>query len=293
MNDRDKEAPRVFAGLSGASLPCSMDLGHGVTARPIYAHLFAANMMAFQRAEAGKPHPAPWKAARGGFAYDIEIELSVPANISLAGATSAMEVVRLVASLLRMAHYPYLMVPVTSDHPFDAAGAEQTPTLIPFETEPRIFAAPNETTEISEADLQWLKVAWPLVAELVRQAPQLDTALRACDACTVRGRAASALLTAWGALEELFAPARAELRFRVSAHIAAYLELPGPKRLERFKQVAQLYNARSRIAHSAQDADSRELVETFIVLRNSLMKMIDERAVPSQTDLERKLFCGD
>ena len=259
MADRRRNTPRIFAGLSEASLPYAIDLGHGVSLRPTYTHLFAANMMAFQKAEHGKPHPAPWKPARGGFAYDIQIELSVPADIPLPGGRSATEVIRLIASLLRLARYPYLMVPVTSDHPFDAAGAEDAPTLIPFETEPRIFIVPNETsTEITEKDLLWLKAVWPTVAELIRQAPQLETALQACDACTVRGRAASALLIAWGALEEIFAPTRAELRFRVSAHIAAFLELPGPERLERFKQAAQLYNARSRIAHSAQDADSRK-----------------------------------
>lgn len=294
MADRSESTPRMFAGLSGVTLPHDIELGHGVTLRPTYAHLFAANMMAFERAKPGKPHPAPWKPARGGFAYDIQIELSVPTNRALVGGKSATEVIRLIASLLRLAGYPYLMVPVTSDHPFDAAGAEDSPILTPFESEPRIFAAPSETsTEITEEHLLWLKAVWPAVAELVRQAPQLETALQAYDACTARGRAASALLIAWGALEEIFAPARAELRFRVSAHIAAFLELPGPKRLERFKQVAQLYNARSRIAHSAQDTDSSELVGTFIVLRNALIKIIDEQAVPSQADLERRLFCGE
>lgn len=121
----------------------------------------------------------------------------------------------------------------------------------------------------------------------------MNLALRAADACTVRGRPASALLTAWGALEELFAPSRAELRFRVSAHIAAYLEPAGQKRLETFKLVANLYNARSKAAHTAQDAELSALVQSFVLLRNALIKIVDDGAMPTQADLERRLFCGD
>jgi hypothetical protein len=134
---------------------------------------------------------------------------------------------------------------------------------------------------------------WPRTAELMRTCPPLNMALRAADACTVRGRPASALLTAWGALEELFAPSRAELRFRVSAHIAAYLEPVGPKRLELFKTVADLYNARSKAAHTAQDAELGALVQSFVILRNALVRMVDEGAVPTQADLEKRLFCGE
>ncbi|ODR91628.1 hypothetical protein A8M32_09290 [Sinorhizobium alkalisoli] len=41
------------------------------------ATVFAAHLMAFERATEGKAHRAPWRAARGGFSYDIEVELVV------------------------------------------------------------------------------------------------------------------------------------------------------------------------------------------------------------------------
>lgn len=146
------------------------------------------------------------------------------------------------------------MVPVISDVPFDAAAAsEREPLLRPFELEPRILHPGDaEIARLSAENLSWIKEVWPRSAELLRICPPLNLALRAADACTVRSRPASALLTAWGALEELFAPSRAELRFRVSAHIAAYLEPVGPKRLETFKFVADLYNARSKAAHNCK-----------------------------------------
>ncbi|MGY0778502.1 hypothetical protein ACW7BC_11470 [Azospirillum argentinense] len=252
-------------------------------------------MMAFARATKGKLHPAPWRAARGGFSYDIEAELAVPTTSELPGGMNAEDVVWLVVALLRLAKYLYLMVPIISDHPFDAAAtSEQEPVLQPFEVEPRILKAADSQISMLEAEeLEWVKSVWPRTAELLRTCPSLNIALRAADACTVRGRPASALLMAWGALEELFAPSRAELRFRVSAHIAAYLEPVGPKRLELFKDVANLYNARSKAAHSAKEVEVGDLVKSFVILRNALVRMIEIGKIPTQSDFEKLLFCGD
>jgi hypothetical protein len=251
-------------------------------------------MMAFARAVEGKPHPAPWRASRGGFGYDIEAELAVPIDGELPGGLGADDAVWLIASHLRLAEYAYLMVPVISDVSFDAAPiSEQAPVLRPFEIGPRILQSSSDKVScLSAENLLWVKSVWPRTAELMRTNPSLDMALRAADTCTVRGRPASALLMAWGALEELFAPSRAELRFRVSAHIAAYLEPAGPKRLELFKAIASLYNARSKAAHTAQDVEITALVQTFVILRNALVRIVDEGVIPTQADFERLLFCG-
>lgn len=251
--------------------------------------------MAFARATEGKPHPAPWRAARGGFSYDIEVELAVPTTSEPPGGMNAEDVVWLISALLRLAEYAYLMVPVISDHPFDAAAtSEQEPLLQPFEIEPRIIkAVDDQRSRLKAEDLGWVKTVWPRTAELLRTYSPLNVALRAADACTVKGSPVSALLMAWDALEELFATSRAELRFRVSAHIAAYLEPVGPKRLELFKTVAELYNARSKAAHSAKEAEIGALVHSFVILRNALIRMIDTGRVPTQADFEKILFCGD
>lgn len=285
----------LYAGLSHVTYGGEpFDLGHGVVLRSTYAHLFSANLMAFTRAPEGKHSPGPWRAARGGYSYDIEVELAVPSKQELPGESTAHDVVWLIAALLRLVKYAYLMVPVISDHPFEAAGSsEQDAILRPFEMEPRILKAPDETvSKLGTESLDWVKSVWPRTCELIRSRPQLSLALRAADSCTVKGRPGSALLTAWGALEELFASSRAELRFRVSAHIAAYLEPIGPKRLKLFKTVADLYGARSKAAHTAQDIEMEALIGSFVILRNALVQMISEGKVPTQSDFESLLFCG-
>lgn len=289
-------SPIIYAGLSFVTYDGEpFDLGHGLTLMSTYAHLFAAPILAFKRASEGKPHPGPWRAAGGGgFSYDIEIELAVPATSELASGISAEDAVGLIGALLRLANYPFLMMPVLSDHSFDAAAtSEREPVLRPFEIEPRIVGAPDGASQLKADDLNWVKSVWPRTAQLLLTCPPLGTALRAADACTVRGRRAAALLTAWGALEELFTADRTELRFRTSANIAAYLEPAGPKRLELFKLVSDLYKARSKAAHSAQDAEISALMHSWVILRNALVRMIDKGTVPTQADFERLLFCGE
>ena len=55
----------LFGGLSGASLTVDRyDLGSGIVISRTFAHLMAPFVMAFAPAEPGKPHPAPWRAAK-------------------------------------------------------------------------------------------------------------------------------------------------------------------------------------------------------------------------------------
>ncbi len=183
--------PASCAGLSHVTYDSeSFDLGHGITLRSTFAHLFAPNMMAFARPTEGKHHPAPWRTARGGFSYDIELELAVPTGRELPGGLSGEDAVWLVAALLRLAEYAYIMVPVISDVPFDAAAAsKQEPLLQPLEIEPRILRAGNqERSRLKGEDLSWMKSVWPRTAKLMRTCPPLNMALRAANACTVRGR---------------------------------------------------------------------------------------------------------
>jgi hypothetical protein len=97
-------------------------------------------MMAFTRPGPKGHHAAPWKAAKGGFSYDIEAEIRVPFRTSLGESFDAKEIIWWVATLLRLARFPYLSIPVISNRSFsEIVRTDQEPTLTPFETEGRIF----------------------------------------------------------------------------------------------------------------------------------------------------------
>ena len=286
----------IYAGLSQIRYKGEpFDLGNGVIIRSAYAHLFAAPMMAFSRAAPGQPHPPPWRAAQGGFAWDIEVEIAVSLGSKFPGGFDAEQVARLIATLLRLSRYPYLTIPVISDHSFcNAAIKGREPLLQPVEVEGRIVSAGSlELEEIRAEDLRWVRSVWQRTAELLEKNRQLADALEAVDACTVNGRTSSALLLAWGALEELFAPgSRSEIRFRVASNLAAFLEAPGPGRLKLFSEVKELYDARSAAAHTSRQSDVESLLKTFVLLRNALLKIIKDSKIPTTNQFNEALYLG-
>jgi hypothetical protein len=290
----DKEPGFLFGGVSGVTLPMeSFPLGEGIELRQTFSHLFSANMMAFSPPGSEGYHPAPWKAAKGGFGYDIAVEICAPARISLGESFDARETIWWIAALLRLARFPYLSVPVISDYSFrDIPTIKEEPTLTPFETEGRIFGALEGTDcTLSLENLTWVANKWRSAGQLLNSNPKFFGALKAFDSSTVRGRASASMLALWGGIEQLFAPSAAELRFRVAALLASYLETPGNARLELYKRVLKLYNARSLAAHTAKEVETGPLVETYVIMRNALVRMIDEEKIPTQSELESLLFC--
>lgn len=295
MNDiSDKEPGCLFGGVFGVTLPMeSFSLGEGVALRQTFSHLFSANMMAFAPPGPEGYHPAPWKAAKGGFGYDIAVEICAPPRTSLGESFDARETIWWIAALLRLARFPYLSVPVISDYSFrDIPNIKEEPTLTPFETERRIFGAPEGADcAISLEDLNWVSEKWRSAGRLLNSNPKFFGALKAFDSATVRGRASASMLALWGGIEQLFAPSAGELRFRVAAFLASYLETPGSARLELYKRVLKLYNRRSLAAHTSQEVETEPLLETYVIMRNALVSMINEEKLPTQSELESLLFC--
>lgn len=289
------ENPYIYGGLSHIELDAeAFELGRGVVLERTYAHFMSAHLMAFSPAPPGGYHPSPWRAAKGGLSYDIEVELSVPTNSTLPGNFSPEDTIWWIAALLRLAKYPFLIVPIISDQPFlQAAHSENEPILRPFEIEPRLLKAsePN-ASKLDPGDLEWVKKKWESGADLMNKHPRFQSAFRAFDICTIQGRTSASLLAVWGALEQMFSPSPGELRYRVSSNIAAYLEPPGAGRLDLYKNILELYNKRSRAAHTAEEIDIGPLVESYIVMRNAFVKMVDTENVPTQEEFESLLFRG-
>src|SRR5579872_6979189 len=69
----------LYGGISGiATAVPEFQICPGLIVRETYAHVFAPYMMAFARPQKpNSPHPPPWKAARGGLAFDVAIEIAL------------------------------------------------------------------------------------------------------------------------------------------------------------------------------------------------------------------------
>jgi hypothetical protein len=283
----------LYGGFSGVEMiQDSFDLGEGVLLRRTYAHLMSPCLMAFAPPGPQGHHPAPWKAAKGGYGFDIKVEVRVPHKTPLSEYFDARETIWWIAALLRLAKAPFLLVPVISDRSFASIPKDENePTLWPFETERRIFSPGDEANRFLDTDvLEWIRDKWIDAGYLVNSNSMLRTAIKAFDSATVHGRTSASLLALWGGLEQLFAPSPGELRFRVAALLASYLEPPGTARFELYKRILKLYNDRSVAAHTAEEIETAPLVHSYVLMRNALVRMIDENKVPSQPDLEALLF---
>lgn len=75
--------------------------------------------------------------------------------------------------------------------------------------------------------------------------------------------------------------------------MASYLEGHGAKRLSLYREILKLYNERCVAAHTAQEVETAPLLQTYVIMRNVLVKMIDTNQVPTQLDLETLLLSAD
>lgn len=138
-------------------------------------------------------------------------------------------------------------------------------------------------------ELEWIKSHWEPASSLLFNT-DFFTAFDAIDFSKWHAGPQVGLLALWGALERLFSPSAQELRFRVSANIASYLEERGPERLSLFKRITKLYDRRSAAAHGSGDSDIIPYQETYAIARKVVLRMIETRQVPSRDDQEAIMF---
>lgn len=292
--------PKLFggnlhAGLSDIELQePSFDLGCGLTLLKTYAHLMAPFLMAFKPAPKGSHHPAPWKAAQGGSSFDISAELCIPEAIE-GEFGSTIEVARTVLFLLRLGVNPATTLPVFANRSFAALPeVEDNEThLFPYEVQPRQFPLGVVGGTATPEAVGWVAERWQVTHKLILESAEFSLAVEAIDSGQFVRQSALALVSLWGALEALFSSSTAELKFRVSALIAAFLEPPGTARHALQKAIAKLYDKRSAAAHGKPKHDAEDLLATFNLLRRVLFEIIDRGEVPSKETLEAALFCAE
>jgi hypothetical protein len=267
------------------------DLGRGLVVTRTFAHFMAPFLMAFSPAAAGQPHPGPWSAVSEGISLDIRLQLHVPDTFSEPKFFDRLNTVWWIAALIRLRGLSRAHVPVISDRPFeDIPSNSRDAKLLPVEVLPRNLPRVHEQTELTFADLEWLADVWLPGGQLMDASSAFNDAFQALDAAGAMPNSAVALLAVWGALEHLFSPAKQELRFRVSAAIASYLEPPGAGRLELHRALLKLYDARSSVAHGSRLKEDQSWTQTYRVATRVIGKMLAERHVPSKEELDALIF---
>ena len=268
-----------------------IEFPRGVLLEPTFAHLMAPMAMAFAPPGPGGYHPAPWKTARGGFGQDITAQLTVPKGAADT-LDERIEIASTITFLLRLWSDPSITMIAGANMSFAAISEapDAAAHIVPFQFRPRVFAlSPADTSGVLKS-LDWVAAHFETTLRLMRGSPEFRLAAYAMDTGQFIDNTALTLISLWGALEALFSPSSAELRFRVSALIASYTSPPGRERQEAQKRIAALYDKRSAAAHGAPKHDGDDLLATFELLRKVLIKFIRDGRVPSKHELEGRLF---
>ena len=284
----------IYAGLSGLKLPIEeFDFGNGIVLSKTYAHVFSPYMAAFKEAEKGKPHPAPWKAVGGGIAFDVWLELAFPKDIVIFKDIDRLNTIWIIVALMRIKVLPFVMVPVISNIKFkNIASSKVEVNFQSIETQSNnLFSGLIKSYIYEKEAFEWIKNNLTTVGDLFGKSEKYQTALLALDRAITETRFSMALMTLWGALEQLFSPDdKQELSYRISLNIASYLKHRGEERLSLFKSVKKLYTARSKAAHGNPTEDAEEFMQTYDLLRKVLIQMTEENQVPTQATFERLIM---
>jgi hypothetical protein len=194
--------------------------------------------------------------------------------------------------MLKFGINPTAVIAAVANHPF--ASLKNVPdneaVIIPIETLPRHFPLSSENNVATVDSLQWIKNYWPSTHALIQQHAEFALAAAAVSTGQFVHNGALILVSLWAALEALFLHSTTELRFRVSALVAAYLEPPGEERYALQRRIAKLYDKRSSAAHGQSGFHAQDILDTFNLLRRVISSIIEDRHVPKKDELEKKLF---
>lgn len=231
-------------------------------------------------------HPGPWKAARGGFFLDVEVEVALDAGVQPVGF-DRLNTLWWVLALLRLTTASKLHMPFVSNICLnEVVASEVEPVFWPLEAVPRrLFRQPNPPYVLTENDLNWLHRAFEGGASLMRE-ERFNRAFQAFDDATWAHSTGSALVTIWGAMETLIRPGRREITKILASTLAAFLEPPGPERDRVFQKIGSLYQVRGQFVHASQPPEITQLQGSVDIGRRTLMACLERQLLPDIDELQ-------
>lgn len=284
------EYDSLFGGIAGVRLGVErFELGYGVILSRTSAKFIAPFLLKFP--PSARDSFGKLSAVSDGISLDVELELFIPSSFRIEGFFDRLNTLWWLTALMRLRGASRAQLPVISDRPFsDIEKNWSEAKALPAEVVPRQLSGAKNLDELSIEDLQWLKKVWLSGNKLMRNHSAFNDAFQALDAASAMPTRAVATLAIWGAFEHLFSPGKQELRFRVSANIATFLETAGSEQLKLHKKIMKLYDVRSSVAHGVKIPSADDWHETLSLAHRVLTKMLEMNRVPTILDLELALF---
>jgi hypothetical protein len=293
----------AFAGLTALETPDEpLSFGDGVMLSRTFARFTTSfnfvntgdtSVPGWRKSDPSKPLPLPppsmWHLQAKKL--DVTSQLFIPVNVAKS-ETEQLLVARLLTSALRLYADPAVTLVAISSCPYSALIDRRLEgcAIAPIEVAPRYFPLHNATNGCNHDGLKWVATHWKKMLDLYQSHAEFRLAVDALDHGQFEPNPSLSLVSLWGAIEALFSPSTTELKFRVSALVAAFLEPLGSTRLAKQREVSGLYDQRSAAAHGKPKHSSEHLLATFQLVRALLIRITESGRVPSKTELENNLF---
>lgn len=234
-------------------------------------------------------HPAPWRALVGGASFDLNAELALPQKIKGINIPQE-ELLDLVMALIRLSVLPQIIAPALSSKSFSTGIEDEAFKAQLHETYQRHFPISQESPEqIGVERFDWIKFHLKSALQQISGSSTLKGILQVFTDVQFVRHPAFAYVSVWAALESIFDVGN-EINHRVSAYIATFLEDFGAGRRELYFRCKELYKKRCHAAHKGQKPKNDELLESVVLLRRMVVKIIEEGCMPSVSEIEKRVF---
>lgn len=285
----------TYFGLSDIELGCErLEYPRGIILSKTYAHITRPAVLAFSRTQSGQPDPEHWRYAHESKSEEVTCQLFIPYSAA-PELSGRIELAQQILFVLRVWADPRVMLTAGSNIPFDsiASAEDGHATLIEFPARTKHFHLLPASDDGAKRGMRGVAAILESALELFSTSPEFRLAAAALNSGQFHEESSLTIVSIWGALEAIFAPGTGELRFRVSALIAAYLHPPGRERHEEQKRIAKLYDKRSAAAHGRARHTEKDLFDTLVLMRTILVDFIRSKHVPRYAELEAQLFGYD
>ena len=277
----------LHGGLAGVEIgPAEFTLGTGLVIRRTFAHVMAPYLLAFAPPPRPRaPHPAPWKAARGGIGFDVLAEIALDTEARPTRFTR-LNTLWWALALIRLRTGAPVRMPVVFCIPYpEAAHRDDEPVFWPMEMAPtQLCLCLDPPSVIAEGDLIWVRDHLVHGALLMNNTA-FNRGMQTLDGVGRAHSIGAAIVMTWAAVETVLRPGRLDVTKKLATAIAAYLEPPSPDRDRLFQRVRSLYEARGGAAHASQPPEPDQLLASFDVARALFCRAIERNELPNAAAL--------
>jgi hypothetical protein len=218
----------------------------------------------------------------GRYSHRVHHELCVERSIA-ATTEKALDLGWLVITALRIRTTANFLVPAVSDYSWSTiAAAPKNSCHIQLLEDFPMARTFGEISCITQDDLEWAVDHVPTLKKVLLENPRIQLAV---ECLTTHHHEASLRMTAaslWTGLESLIGIS-AELSFRISLYIAAFLETPGGRRIALYRHIKSLYSLRSKVVHGAEVDNkvlAKHIKEVKTILSRLIINIIDSGEFP-------------